>query len=124
MDERFWLFYNGHFNDWYDCMGNKCISIISYVGGVQMIQFESLYREVFDVIVMKKQDLINQGVKQVREADIWQYFIEKKWQYVQTEDLHVYQIVSDLFSLTPEQFILYKKQQKDKAMTMLVALEH
>lgn len=88
-----------------------------------MIQFESLYREVFDVIVMKKQDLINQGVKQVREVDIWQYFIEKKWQYVQTEDLHVYQIVSDLFSLTPEQFILYKKQQKDKAMTMLVALE-
>lgn len=88
-----------------------------------MVQFESLYRDVFDVVVMKKKDLVNQGIKQVKEIEIWQYFVEKKWQFKQSEDLHLHRIVSDIFSLTPQQFSIYKKQQKDMEFTNFVALE-
>lgn len=77
-----------------------------------MVQFETMYQEVFDVLQMKCQDLKNQGVKNVTEEDIWQYFLNKKWQIKEIYELQLHRIVSDLFALSTAHFLAYQQSQK------------
>lgn len=77
-----------------------------------MVPFEMLYKQVFDVLQMKCQDLHNQGIKNVTEEQLWQYFLEKKWHALDKEELHMYEIVSDIFALSTEQYIAFAQAKK------------
>lgn len=87
-----------------------------------MVPFEMLYREVLDVLQMKCQDLHNQGVKNVSEEQLWQYFLEKKWHDLNNEELHMYEIVSDIFALSTAQYIAFTQSKKMEAREQLAAL--
>lgn len=84
-----------------------------------MVPFEMLYREVFDVLQMKCQDLHNQGVKNVVEEQLWQYFLEKKWHDLDKEELHMYEIVSDIFAVSTVHYIAFAQSKKLEAKEQL-----
>lgn len=75
-----------------------------------MVNFESLFREVHSVLQMKTKDFENQGVRNITEETVWQYLLEKKWKDHDEEDLRMYKIVSDIFSLSKDQIVVYQQQ--------------
>lgn len=88
-----------------------------------MVQFEVLYKEVFSVLQMKCQDMHNQGIRYVTEEDLWSYFLHKKWHDLNTEEFHIYEIVSDIFALSIEQYKAYLHSEKIEKTELLAIIE-
>lgn len=77
-----------------------------------MVQFEILYKELYPVLQMKKQDMKNQGIKNATEKEIWQYFVEKKWHEIEAEELRLHQMISDLFTISTDQYKAFQQLKK------------
>lgn len=87
-----------------------------------MVPFEMLYSEVFDVLEMKCQDLHNQGIKNVSEEQLWRYFLEKKWHDLDKEELHMYEIVSDIFALSTAQYMAFAQSKRLEKKAQLASI--
>lgn len=87
-----------------------------------MVNFESLFQEVHSVLQMKTKDFENQGVRNITEETVWQYLLEKKWKDHDDEELRMHKIVSDIFSLTKDQVVVYQHQGKIVDDTPIVEL--
>ncbi|MFA5409891.1 MAG: post-transcriptional regulator, partial [Bacilli bacterium] len=64
------------------------------------MEFKSLselYNRIKPALVSKNNDLKRIGINYVKEEDIWNYLKETKW--VQTSDLSLSEMVSDIFNL-------------------------
>lgn len=61
---------------------------------LEIHSLEELYHLVSPSLKVKKEDMIRKGINYINEADIWNYLKEKKW--VNSKNLELYQIVSDI----------------------------
>ncbi len=69
-------------------------------GGITMdIVFnslEELYQRITPALTTKKQEMIRNGFKYIKEEDIWNYLKEIKWK--NSKDLSLYDMVSDVLN--------------------------
>lgn len=57
---------------------------------------EELYQRIKPALLTKKQEMIRNGFKYIKEEDIWNYLKEIKWK--NSKDLSLYDMVNDILN--------------------------
>lgn len=57
---------------------------------------EELYQRIKPALLTKKQEMIRNGFKYIKEEDIWNYLKEIKWK--KSKDLSLYDMVNDILN--------------------------
>ncbi|PLR93746.1 post-transcriptional regulator [Bacillus sp. T33-2] len=68
--------------------------------------YEQFYGKVKPALESKLEEFSMLGYGTVTEKELWDYLTKKKWKKPK-EDVHVYEIVADILSVQPGQFMNY-----------------
>ena len=69
--------------------------------------YQRYYFKVKPALKIKLEEFIILGLNEVVMDDIWKYLTSKKWKKPQ-ENIHLYEIVADILSLSSSQFMAYQ----------------
>ncbi|MDD2625696.1 MAG: hypothetical protein GX032_03375 [Tenericutes bacterium] len=78
---------------------------------------KELYIKIRPALILKKDELHKQGMKQIVEADIWNYLKKKKW--MNTIDLSLSEMVNDILELDSEELDIFTKKELSKIERVL-----
>ncbi len=76
--------------------------------------YQQFYTKVRPVIESKLEEFRMVGLAAVTEEDVWSYLTNKKWKRPQ-EGIHIHELVSDILSLTSNQFMTYQMVEAYKS---------
>lgn len=76
--------------------------------------YERFHIKVKPALKCKVEEFIVLGLKEVTEDDIWQYLTMKKWKKP-NQEIHLYEIVADIISLSSNQFMTFRMVEAYKA---------
>ncbi len=65
--------------------------------GVEFNSLEELYNRLKPALLVKRNEMIRAGYPYIKEADIWNYFKEIKWQ--ESENLSLHDMVNDIINI-------------------------
>ncbi|WP_158555864.1 post-transcriptional regulator [Peribacillus glennii] len=68
--------------------------------------YQNYYLKVKPALICKAEELSMLGLGAVTEDDIWIYLVQKKWKRPSPE-IHLYQLVSDILSISGSQFMTF-----------------
>ncbi|MDD4831631.1 MAG: post-transcriptional regulator [Bacilli bacterium] len=78
---------------------------------------KELYIKIRPALILKKDELHKQGMKQIVEADIWNYLKKNKW--MNTIDLSLSEMVNDILELDSEELDIFTKKELSKIERVL-----
>lgn len=90
----------------------ECSELKLLVGGIVMIQFEQLYKEVLPVLQSKMDEINYYEYDGIAIEDIWNFCIKKKWKKKRVEELRLYEIVETIYSVKPSEIVSYFQIQQ------------
>ena len=90
----------------------ECRELKLVVGGIVMIQFEQLYKEVLPVLQSKMDEIIYYEYDGIAIEDIWNFCIKKKWKKKKIEEMRLYEMVETIFSIKPSEIVSYFQIQQ------------
>lgn len=94
------------------------------IGGEGMTKkhpYQRYYLKVKPALKIKLEEFIMLGLNEVKMEDIWDCLILKKWKKPQ-ENIHLYEIVADILSLSSNQFMTYQVVEAYKAPSLFETL--
>jgi hypothetical protein len=80
--------------------------------------YQAYYGQMLPALKNKKEELQLLGFDAVKEEDIWQCLIKKKWKKP-IEDIHIYEIMDDILSLAPGTFLTFTTIEAYKGPSLL-----
>ena len=83
--------------------------------------YQRYYFKVKPALIIKLEELTMIGLNEVTIEDIWAYLTSKKWKNPQ-ENIHLYEIVADILSLSSNQFMTYQVVEAYKAPSLFKSL--
>lgn len=86
------------------------------------IQYKQLFDKVLPVLTIKKADFQMEGLKNIKELDIWCFLIAKKWKKVSGADLALHKVIADIFSLTAAQYMTFTQVEELKSANWFAAI--
>ncbi len=78
---------------------------------------KELYIKVRPALIIKKDELHKQGMKQIVEADIWNFLKKKKW--TNTIDLSLSEMVNDILEVDSDELDVFTKKELSKVERVL-----
>ncbi|MEI4769439.1 post-transcriptional regulator [Psychrobacillus sp. FJAT-51614] len=78
------------------------------------ITYEEIYSHVLPALESKKTEFEVYQYKTVSEKDIWNFCITKKWRKKVVPEMALYQIVNDILSISPAEFMTFEQIEKFK----------
>lgn len=90
----------------------ECSKLKLLVGGIVMIQFEQLYKEVLPVLQSKMDEINYYEYDGITLEDIWNFCINKRWRRKKVEELRLYEIVETIYSVKPSEIVSYFQIQQ------------
>lgn len=69
-------------------------------------QYGRFYNEISPALKSKVEEFKLFGYEKVTEKDLWDFLTKKKWKKVK-EDIHLYEVVADVFSVKIGQLMNY-----------------
>ena len=90
----------------------ECRELKLLVGGIVMIQFEQLYKEVLPVLQSKMDEINYYEYDGISIEDIWNFCIKKKWKKRNVEEMRLYEMVETIFSVKPSEIVSYFQIQQ------------
>ncbi len=73
-----------------------------------------LYSHVLPALESKKSEFTVYQYDTVTEKDIWKYCITKKWRKKDVASIPLYQMVNDIMSITPAEYMTFEQIQDYK----------
>ena len=83
--------------------------------------YQRYYFKVKPALNIKLAEFTMLGLNEVVVEDIWNYLTNKKWKKPQ-ENIHLYEIVADILSLSSNQFMAYQVVEAYKAPSLFEPL--
>lgn len=83
--------------------------------------YQRFYLKVKPALKMKVEEFAIIGLKDIVEDDIWTYLTRKKWKKPK-ENIHLYEIVADILSLSSNQFMTFQVVEAYKAPSLFEPL--
>ena len=83
--------------------------------------YQRFYLKVKPALKMKVEEFAMIGLKRFVEDDIWTYFTHKKWKKPK-ENVHLYEVVADILSLSSNQFMTFQVVEAYKAPNLFEPL--
>ncbi|WP_153732651.1 post-transcriptional regulator [Sporosarcina obsidiansis] len=77
-------------------------------------KLQDLYKHVFPALESKKNEFHLYGYTVVTEKGLWDYLVQKKWRRKEISSMRSYEIVQDLFKLSPAQFMTYTQTEAQR----------
>ena len=90
----------------------ECSELKLLVGGIVVIQFEQLYKEVLPVLQSKMDEINYYEYDGIALEDIWNYCIKKRWRKKKMENLRIFEIVETIYSVKPSEIVSYFQIQQ------------
>lgn len=78
------------------------------------IPYPSLYEQVQLVLDSKIEEFRYYEYNAISKDELWRYCIKKKWRKVKIEELHLYEIVATIYSVSPSELISYAQVNEFK----------
>ena len=76
---------------------------------IEFNSLEDLYNRIKPALLVKKNDLLRNGISYIKEEDIWNYFKEIKWQ--SAKDLSLHDMVHDIINIDNYYIDKYVKEK-------------
>ncbi|WP_313891741.1 post-transcriptional regulator [Psychrobacillus sp.] len=73
------------------------------------IRYEEIYTHVLPALESKKSEFEVYQYNTVTEKDIWKYCISKKWRKKDIAELALHQIVNDVMTISPAEFMTFEQ---------------
>ncbi|MEK4230120.1 post-transcriptional regulator [Solibacillus sp. FSL H8-0538] len=86
------------------------------------IPYQTLYEQVQLVLNSKIEEFRYYDYNAISKDDLWRYCIKKKWRKVKIEDLHLYEIVATIYSVSPSEIVSYDQINDLKEQPQLVGI--
>jgi hypothetical protein len=83
--------------------------------------YQRYYLRIKPALKSKREEFILLGLQEVTEKDIWESLIKKKWKKPQ-EDIHLYEIIQNILSLTTSDYMTYKTVEAYRAPNVFTGL--
>ncbi len=83
--------------------------------------YQRYYFKVKPALKIKLEEFTMLGLNEVVVEDIWNYLTDKKWKNPQ-ENIHLYEIVADILSLSSNQFMAFQMVEAYKGPGMFEPL--
>ena len=90
----------------------SCRSLKLLVGGIVMIQFEPLFKQVLPVLQSKLEEMRYYNYDGFTVEDLWNYCVEKKWRKKNVLELPLYEVVSDIYSIKSSDIVNFLQIQQ------------
>ena len=90
----------------------ECSELKLLVGGIVVIQFEQLYKEVLPVLQSKMDEINYYEYDGITVEDIWNFCVKKKWRKKKVEELRLHEIVETIYSVRPSEIVSYFQIQQ------------
>lgn len=71
--------------------------------------YEEIFTHVLPALESKKSEFEVYQYATVTEKDIWKYCVSKKWRKKDIASLPLYQIVNDVLSISPAEYMTYEQ---------------
>ena len=71
--------------------------------------FEDIFTHILPALESKKTEFEVYQYATVTESDIWKYCVTKKWRKKDIANLRLYQIVNDVLSVSPAEYMTYEQ---------------
>lgn len=78
------------------------------------IGYEEIYMHVLPVLESKKNEFEVYQYEKVSEEDIWKYCLSKKWRKKVVPEIPLHQIVNDILSISPAEYMTFEQIQNFK----------
>ena len=78
------------------------------------ITYEEIYSHVLPALESKKTEFEVYQYKTVTEIDIWNFCITKKWRKKVVPEIPLYQIINDILSISPAEFMTFEQIENFK----------
>lgn len=78
------------------------------------ITYEEIYSHVLPALESKKTEFEVYQYKTVTENDIWNFCITKKWRKKVVPEIPLYQIINDILSISPAEFMTFEQIENFK----------
>ena len=78
------------------------------------ITYEEIYSHVLPALESKKTEFEVYQYKTVTEIDIWKFCITKKWRKKVVPEIPLYQIINDILSISPAEFMTFEQIENFK----------
>lgn len=78
------------------------------------ITYEEIFTHVLPVLESKKSEFEVYQYKTVSEKDIWSFCITKKWRKKNVPEIPLYQMVNDILSISPAEFMTFEQIENFK----------
>lgn len=76
--------------------------------------YEDIFAHVLPALESKKSEFEVYQYATVTEKDIWKYCVSKKWRKKDVTALHLHQIVNDVLSISPAEFMTFEQIENYK----------
>jgi hypothetical protein len=80
-------------------------------------QYQHFFETLRPALKNKAEEMNLLGMDAVREEDIWAYLLKKKWKRPQ-EDVHIYELVNDIMTVSNSQFMTFTTVEAYKSPNM------
>lgn len=77
--------------------------------------YNHIFEHVLPALESKKSEFKVYQYETVTEEDIWKYCVEKKWRKLDVLSLSLHQIVNDVLSITPAEYMTYEQIQNSRS---------
>ncbi len=77
-----------------------------------MIQYDKLFNKVLPVLESKLEEIQYYEYDQITVEDIWNFCIQKKWRKKKMEEIHLYEIVSTIYSIKASEIVSHFQIQQ------------
>ncbi|MDV6377194.1 hypothetical protein ORD22_02820 [Sporosarcina sp. GW1-11] len=75
---------------------------------------KELYAQVLPALESKKNEFNFYGYAEISEEALWDYFVVKKWRKKDVSTMHAYEMIADVFALTPAQFMTHTQTEAQR----------
>src|SRR3954466_5507697 len=93
------------------CYTNNLFFIVMWNHGGKLMKknhpYQRYYFKVKPALKIKLEEFTMLGLNEVVVEDIWNYLTDKKWKNPQ-ENIHLFEIVADILSLSSNQFMAFQ----------------
>ena len=76
---------------------------------------KDIYTHVLPALESKKNEFIVYQYDTVKEEDLWKYLVQKKWRKKDVALLPLHQIVNDIMSLTPAEYMTFEQIENSRS---------
>jgi len=82
--------------------------------GILENTYEDIFTHVLPALESKKSEFEVYQYDTVTEKDIWKYCVTKKWRKQNVLSLPLYQIVNDVLSISPAEYMTFEQIQNSR----------